>query len=214
MNTHKKVIVFGATGSVGRHLVQQHLEAGHTVTAFCRNPSKLNIQDHPRLKVVTGDVFQAADVKQAVAGQEVVIVTLGSGKSRKGNVRSEGTRNVIAAMQAQGVRRLICQTTLGTGDSRGNLNFFWKRIMFGWYLKQVFLDHELQESYVRESGLDWTIVRPAAFTDGDRLGEYRHGFASTARKLTLKISRADVADFILQQVQSDAYLHQSPGLSY
>ncbi|MEM7039106.1 MAG: NAD(P)H-binding protein, partial [Bacteroidota bacterium] len=166
------------------------------------------------LDFVDGDVRNPADVEAAIAGNDVVIITLGSGKSRKSDVRSVGTRNIIAAMKQTGTRRLICQTTLGTGESRGNLNFFWKRIMFGWYLKQIFLDHELQEKYVRESGLDWTIVRPAAFTDGPRTTAYRHGFPGTDRRLTLKISRADVADFILRQLTNDQYLHQAPGLSY
>ena len=214
MNQYKKVIVFGATGSVGQHLVAQHLEAGHLVTAFCRTPSKLAVQDHPQLRVVQGDVLHAEDVEAAVAGQDVVVITLGSGKSRKSTVRSEGTRQVIAAMQKQGVRRLVCQTTLGTGESRGNLNFFWKRVMFGWYLKQIFLDHELQEELVRESGLDWTIVRPAAFTDGERSGVYRHGFSGDERGLSLKISRADVADFVVGEVEGERYLGRAVGVCY
>ena len=97
-----------------------------------------------------------------------MIIVLGSGKNRNSIVRSEGTKNIITAMQVSGVKRLICQSTLGAGDSTGNLNFFWKNIMFGWFLKQVFLDHELQEEYVRKSELDWTIVRPAAFMDGEK----------------------------------------------
>ncbi|CAN5714314.1 hypothetical protein BH24ACT20_BH24ACT20_17460 [soil metagenome] len=117
-------------------------------------------------------------------------------------------------MEKAGVRRLICQTTLGVGDSQDNLNFFWKYVMFGGLLRQAYADHALQENYVRESRLDWTIVRPAAFTDGERTGEYRHGFSATDKSLKLKISRADVADFVLKQLTSDRYLYSSPGLSY
>ncbi|HAA16714.1 MAG TPA: epimerase, partial [Cytophagales bacterium] len=159
-------------------------------------------------------VQDAASVRKAIRGQESVIVVLGSGRNRKGTVRSQGTRAIIQAMKSEGVTRLICQSTLGAGESQGNLNFFWKRIMFGWFLKQVFLDHELQEDYVRASGLDWTIVRPAAFTDGERTQDYLHGFSPDLRGLTLKISRADVADFILKQLASGEYLYQSPGVSY
>ena len=86
--------------------------------------------------------------------------------------------------------------------------------MFGWFLKNVFIDHELQEKYVKESGLDWTIVRPGAFTDGAKTSNYFHGFAASDKTLKLKISRADVADFILKQIQTNRYLHQTPGLSY
>jgi putative NADH-flavin reductase len=209
-----KVIVFGSTGTIGRQLIAQALEQGHEVSAFCRDTAKLEDMKHLQLTPVEGDVFNISDVQAAIEGQDVVCVSLGSGKARKGTVRSQGTQHIIEAMKLHGVKRLICQTTLGNGDSRGNLNFFWKYIMFGWFLKEVYLDHELQEKYVMESGLDWTIVRPAAFTDGERTGTYQHGFGATAPNLSLKISRADVADFILKQLGTDRYMHQTPGLSY
>jgi putative NADH-flavin reductase len=117
-------------------------------------------------------------------------------------------------MKKTGVRRLICQTTLGAGESWENLNFFWKYIMFGAFLREVFADHEKQENEVKQSHLDWTIVRPGAFVYGDRTGQYRHGFPSTDKTVKLKISRADVADFLLQQLTNDAYLHKTPSLSY
>lgn len=209
-----KVIVFGASGTVGQELVQQSLEEGYTVTAFCRNPEILSAHTSPNLKLKAGDVLNPEEVQKVIKGQDLVIIALGSGKSRKSTVRSEGTKNIIAAMHQHAVNRLICQTTLGTGESKGNLNFFWKYIMFGWFLKQIFEDHELQEEYVTNSGLDWTIVRPGAFTDGEKTGRYRHGFEANAKNLKLKISRADVADFILRQTKSQEYLRQAPGLSY
>jgi len=209
-----KVIVFGATGSVGKHVVQQALAQGDEVTAFARNTEGLTDMDQNSLTLVNGDVFNPEDVNKAVKGQEVVCITLGSGRARKGTVRSQGTQNVIEAMKTYGVKRLICQTTLGAGDSKGNLNFFWKHIMFGWFLKEVFIDHELQEQYVMRSGLDWTIVRPSAFTDGDKTSQYYHGFGTEKSALKLKISRADVADFILKQTHNDQYLRQTPGVSY
>lgn len=210
----KKIIVFGSTGTVGKHIVEQALEKGHEVLAFCRDRRKLSKSSHPHLKIIEGDVFNIEDVNAAVKDQEIVIVTLGSGKNRTSIVRSEGTKNIIDAMHLNGVSRLICQSTLGAGDSNDNLNFFWKRIMFGWFLKQVFLDHELQEKYVKNSTLDWTIVRPAAFTNGKKTGRYLHGFSSKDKTTKLKISRADVADFILEQVTDKKYLHQTPGVSY
>jgi hypothetical protein len=117
-------------------------------------------------------------------------------------------------MERTDVRRFICQSTLGVGDSRGNLNFFWKHIMFGFLLRRAYADHVSQEDCVTQSQLDWTIVRPAAFTDGDRTGEYRHGFSGTARALKLKVARADVAEFMLKQLTDRTYLHKTPGLSY
>jgi putative NADH-flavin reductase len=86
--------------------------------------------------------------------------------------------------------------------------------MFGWFLKEAFKDHELQEQYVKESNLDWTLVRPGAFTDGKATGNYRHGFSPDDRSTRLKISRADIAMFILMQLNSNEYLRKAPGLSY
>jgi putative NADH-flavin reductase len=153
-------------------------------------------------------------VKQAIEGQDAVVCVLGSGKKLRGTVRSRGTQQIVRGMEATGVRRLICQSTLGAGDSWGSLNFYWKYIMFGLILRNVFADHEKQEDYVRQSQLDWTIVRPGAFLDGERTGRYRHGFPGTDRSSQLKISRADIADFIVKQLADNTYLHQAPSLSY
>ena len=206
-----KLIVFGATGSVGRHLVSQALAQNHQVTAFARHPESVAL-DHPNLTRRAGDVLDPATVEHAVAGHDAALVVLGDG--RKGRVRAAGTRNVIAALERHGVRRLVCESTLGAGDSRPLLTFFWKRIMFGLVLRAVYADHQMQERMVQGSALDWTIVRPGAFTDGPATGAYRHGFAPTAKGLTLKISRADVAGFMLRQLSDDRYLRQAPGLSY
>ena len=206
-----KIIVFGSTGTIGLHVIKQAVDDGHQVTAFARDTSKIGL-DHPRLLKVSGDVMNPASIAERISDHDVVLVVLGAG--RKGGVRSIGTRNIINAMKAHGMKRLICQSSLGVGDSRINLNFFWKYIMFGLLLRPAYADHELQEQYVRESELDWTIVRPAAFTDGNRTGKYHHGILSIDESPLLKISRADVADFLLKQVSDLRYLHQSPGLSY
>jgi putative NADH-flavin reductase len=208
-----KLVIFGSTGTVGRQVVEQALNQGHWVTAFARNPNRLDIR-HPHLNRVQGDVMDFQIVKQAIHGQEAVVCVLGSGKKMTGTVRSEGTRQIIRAMEATGVRRLICQSTLGAGDSWGSLNFYWKYIMFGLILRNVFADHEKQEDYVRQSHLDWTIVRPGAFLDGELTGNYRHGFSGTDKSSQLKISRADIADFILKQLVDNTYLHKTPSLSY
>jgi putative NADH-flavin reductase len=210
-----KVIIFGASGSIGRNLVSQALELGHSVTAFVRDASRLDtsrVTQHNNLSIAVGDVLDAASVEKAVAGHDAVMITIGAG--RKGGVRAEGTGNIIAAMEKAGVKRLICQSTLGIGESWNNLNVFWKYIMFGLFIRPAFLDHVKQEQLVRESDLDWSIVRPAAFTDGELTGEYRHGFPATVHDTKLEISRADVADFMLKNLVDNSYLHKTPGLSY
>lgn len=208
-----QLVIFGATGTVGRQVVQQALEQGYTVTAFARNLAKLDIQ-HPQLGFAQGDVMDASAVEAAIRGKDAVVCVLGAGKQLNSTIRSEGTRQIIQAMEKVGVRRLICQSTLGAGDSWSNLDFYWKYIMFGFILRQVFADHERQEALIINSNLDWTIVRPSAFTDGPRTGRYRHSFSSTDRNITLQISRADVADFILKQLSDQSSLHQTPSLSY
>ncbi|WP_029893239.1 NAD(P)-dependent oxidoreductase [Nocardia brasiliensis] len=205
-----KIAVFGATSTVGRLVVEQALAEGHQVTAFTRSAAGLT-QRHERLDIVEGDVLDSNSVQRAVAGQDAVLVSLGAG--RKGVIRAEGTRAVIEAMNRTGVKRLIVQSTLGVGDSKANLNFLWKYVMFGLLLRQAFADHVQQEAYVRASDLDWTIVRPSAFTDGPRTGGFRHGFPAGERGLSLKIARADIADFMLEQLTDTTYLRQAPGIS-
>ena len=207
-----KVIVFGATGSVGHLAVKELLEAGHEVTAFARKPEKLGLTD-ANLFRTAGDALDAKDVLEAVKGHDAAVITLGSGLSRKSVIRSQGTMNVIWAMQAQGVKRLICQSTLGARDSWSNLNFWWKRVMFGALLAPVFRDHELQEQLVEASGLDWTIVRPATFTDEATRRPVIEDVPNSARGLDLKISREELARFLTRQVIDSQYVGCAVGLS-
>lgn len=207
-----KLVIFGSTGTIGRNIVEQALAQGHQVTAFARNPAALEIE-HPNLSLCPGDVFDPVAVAAAVKGSEGVLVSLGSPKLT-GKVRSVGTQHIVQAMEQHQVKRLVCQTTLGIGDSQAHLNFFWKYLMFGMLLRFVFKDHVVQEAIVKRSSLDWGIVRPAAFIDGPATGNYKHGFPSTEKKLTLNISRADVANFMLKLLTDDTYLRQTAGLSY
>jgi len=207
-----KTIVFGATGNIGRLAVARMLKEGHDVTAFARRPGKLGIE-HPKLTPHAGDAMDPASVADAVRGHDAVVITLGAGMSRKSTIRSQGTMNVIEAMHQHGVRRLICQSTLGAHESWSNLNFFWKRVMFGFLLRPVFLDHELQEKLVRASGLDWTIVRPSAFADGPATGTFREDFGPNERKLTLTIPREDIAAFLARQLGDLAYLRRAVAIS-
>jgi putative NADH-flavin reductase len=205
-----KIVVFGGTGSVGRQVVEQAVEEGHEVTVVTRDRAAVE-EHHPRLHAEEGSVFDVGAIAPVIAGHDAVIVTLGGG--RKGGVRGRGTGAIIEAMKQTGVRRLIVQSTLGVGDSRGNLNFFWRVPMFGMLLRSAYADHVEQEALTRASGLDWTIVRPGAFTDGPRTGTYRSGFGPHERT-NLKISRADVAEFLLAQLTDDTWLRRTPGLAY
>jgi len=206
-----KIIVFGSTGSVGKLVIEQALDEGHEVTAFARNTSKIKLS-HKKLHKVSGDVMNTTSVASAMPGHDAVVCVLGAG--RKGEVRAQGTQNIITAMQSHNISRLVCQSTLGAGDSYSNLNLFWKYIMFGMVLRPAYADHQRQELYVKKSGLDWTIVRPGAFTNGELTHQYRHGFSTHDKSTKLKISRSDVADFLLKQLFDKSYLHKTPGLSY
>jgi putative NADH-flavin reductase len=208
-----KVVIFGSTAGTGRKLVEQALAEGHLVSAFARSPVKIADIESANLQVVRGDVLDYAAVETAVAGREAVLCTIGAGAGRT-TLREEATRNIVKSMEKTGVQRLICQSSLGVGDSRANLSFFTKHIIVGVFLRHAFADHERQEAVVKQSSLKWTIVRPPHLKDGPRTGVYRHGFSTTDRGIQAEISRADVADFMLKQLTDDTYVHHTPGVSY
>jgi putative NADH-flavin reductase len=208
-----KLVIFGSTAGTGRELLQQALAEGHDVTAFARSPEKIEDLDSPGLRVVQGDVLGSDAVAEAVAGQEAVLCTIGTGAERT-TLREQATRNIVRAMDSAGVQRLICQSSLGIGDSRSNLGFFTRHVIVDVFLRHAFADHERQEAVIRESSLKWTIVRPPHLLDAPRTGVYRHGFSTTDRNIKGKISRADVADFMLKQLTDDSYVHRTPGVSY
>jgi putative NADH-flavin reductase len=207
-----KLLVFGATGGTGRELVRQALERGHSVTAFARDPAALD--KHDRLQSIAGDVLDAAAVERAVADHDAVLCTVGKPATSPGTVRSHGTRNIVRAMESAGPRRLICQSTIGIGDTRPLLPPRYKYLLVPLLLRRTFAEHERQEATVRSSQLDWTIVRAGVLTDGELTGSYRHGFPPTERSAECEISRADAAAFTLDLVANGAYLRQSPSLSY
>jgi len=206
-----KLIIFGATGTIGQELVKQAIEKGCQVTAFVRNPEKMQHAGNTNLLLYKGDVLNAAEVENAIKDQDAVLCALGDG--RTGTIRAAGTKIIIEAMKKTGKKRLICQTTLGMGESYGNLNFIWKHIMFGMLLKKAFRDHKLQEHYILNSNLDYCIVRPSAFTDGEITNQFKIGFDGNFKDLNLKISRADVANFMLEQVSTEKYLKKVVSIS-
>lgn len=207
-----KLVVFGATGATGRELVGLALEQGHAVTAFARDPAKLGLS-HPNLSVIRGDVLDPASVQRAVHGQEAVLCTIGAG-AKRGTLRADGTRNIAGAMEKAGVRRLVCQSSYGVGDTRDKLSFLLKYVLVPLVLRHAFADHEAQERVIRQSRLDWTIVRPVGLVKGPKTGIYRHGNLGAAAPARATISHADVAEFMLKQLTEGTYLRQTPGLAY
>ena len=208
----KKVIIFGATGGTGQELVLQALDKDFQVTAFVRNPQKIDLVN-PNLKIIKGDVLNFQNVSEAVKNQDIVFCSLGMPPLDKSTLRANGTANIIKAMKAHNLDRLICQTSLGFGDSKDLLPWHMKYLIVPFLLKNAFEDHELQEKNIEQSGLNWTIVRPGNMTNGKKTSSYKFGFKSTA-KIKLKISRADVADFMLAQVGNLKFVGQKVGVSY
>ncbi|MCW9032609.1 MAG: SDR family oxidoreductase [Rhodospirillales bacterium] len=208
-----KIVVFGSTGNVGQQLVKQAIELGHDVTAHTRTPTKLD-QTSENLKIIKGDILDPSSVKKAIEGQEVVMCALGMPLMNKDGLRAKGTKNIVTAMEEIGVRRLVCLSSLGTGDSFNILPFYYRFFLAPLLMRHLFADHGAQESLIKSSKLDWTIARPGSFVKGPATDEYRHGFFTADTSLKLKISHGDVANFMLKQLDDNTYLHQTPGLSY
>lgn len=208
-----RVVVFGASGRTGRHLVRQALEGGHEVTAFVRDPARLGM-DHPRLRIVSGDVMDAARVEEAVAGSEAVLSALGHTKASTKDIQTAGTENIVAAMKKHGVRRILSLTGAGVRDPKDQPKLSDKIIVFLLERLQgdVLRDAVVHAEVIKESGLDWIIVRGPMLTDGPHTGAYRVGYVG--KNSGSKASRADVADFMLAQLSSNEYLGQAPMVSY
>ncbi len=203
-----KVVVFGASGMTGKEIVGQALAKGHVVTAFVRDPSKLiieheNLSMGDRLHVVSGDVFDFSAVKQAVQGQEAVICSLGSASLAKTTVRSQGMANIVRAMEAEHVDRLIVVSAMGTGESWSSLSFT-NKLFYATLLRSSRQDHEAQEMVVKKSNLAWTILRPSGLTNGALTGNYAIG--ENIKGESSRIARADVAQAIMKALDEKAFV--------
>ncbi len=210
-----KLLLFGATGGTGKEVLLQALEQGYFVTVIVRDPSKINIQSQ-RLKVVQGDIL-TSNLDEAFVGQDALICCLGAPANKAGTLRSQGTKNIIEAMKKANVNRLICQTSLGYDDSISVLDrtsFIFKKIIVPYILKETFKEHHLQEIVIKESGLKWTIVRPGNLTNGKKTGKYKHGFKYSDPTLKVKVSRADVAHFLVGQLSTSINSEKLIGISY
>jgi putative NADH-flavin reductase len=208
-----KLLIIGASRGIGRQLLEQALQDGHLVTAVARHPENLPRQQ-AGLRVMAGDILDSPLVQQAVAGQEAVCLTIGVGVTWKPvTVFSQGTKNVLAAMAEHGVRRLVCVTGIGAGDSAGHGGLLYDRLFKPLLLKTIYEDKDRQEALIRASDTDWTIVRPGFLTNGPLTGNYRV-LTDLWGVTTDKISRADVAHFMLEELTAPRYVRQTPLLTY
>ena len=208
-----KILVFGATGATGQHVVKQALGRGHDVTAFVRNPGTLPVTDE-RLRVVGGDTTRdESKIAEAVHGQDVVVSALGRRNSfSSDHLISRSMRAIVPSMERAGVRRLMLVSACGVGDSRRDAPLI-PRIMYRLLLSDIFSDKEAAERDVQRSSLDWTIVYPVLLTNGPVTGTYRVGERLALHGLP-KISRADVAHFILSEIDNGAFIRKAAVISY
>jgi uncharacterized protein YbjT (DUF2867 family) len=207
-----RLLIIGASGGTGRQLVAQTLERGYTVTALARNPEKLKIE-HPQLNVVQGNVLDYASVEVAMRDQEAVLCALGHKRYfYPTRILSEGTRNILRAMESHGVPRLVCETSLGIGSSAGRMGLYYTFFTIPLILPFYFWDKTRQERLIAASNVDWVIVRPGVLTNRAKRCMYRHGSRVGNFLWTVRISRADVADFMLNQISDDCYLRTVTGV--
>jgi putative NADH-flavin reductase len=214
--TIERVLVIGAGGGIGFETVRACLAAGFAVRAFSRSADRSPLR-HENLETWTGDALNADDVRAALDGVDAVVVALGVPADRRmltGPITlfSESARVLVPAMADLGVRRLICVTGFGAGDSRAAIHPL-QFLPFQVILGKAYADKSAQERIVKESGLDWTLVRPGVLTNGRATGRY------TIRKKPDEwrngvISRADVAGFIVKALREPGWIGEAPVLTY
>jgi putative NADH-flavin reductase len=225
-----KLTIFAATGGVGRQLFTQALEAGHQVTVVVRNPLKLppGISANPAVRVVTVDMSapDQAELESAIGGSDAVLSCIGPHNNSDAGIAAPATRAILDAMQTTGVKRIIAisASPVGTEPSPGRPNppkhdpgdgFFMRHLgvrfaktMFG----KVYVDLALMEDELRESGLDWTVLRPPKLTDKPLTGKYRTAVGHNVRG-GFSIPRADVAHYMLAVTGRADTIRQVIGLA-
>jgi putative NADH-flavin reductase len=200
-----RITVFGATGRVGHLLVRQAIAAGHTVTAYARNPERLRV-DHPNLSVVAGQLDNDEAVLAAVQGADAVVEGVGA--------VSDGTRRIIAAMEASTARRLVAVSTCSVPDPRDLPDVKFKAL--AQFVKTAaptpYREVRRAAELVRASDLNWTLVRVAKLNDQEATGRIKVGYYGQG-VVGLSITRADMAAFLLGQAVNPTYLHQAPAIS-
>ena len=210
--TNMRVLICGASKGIGLETTRQALDAGHDVRALSRSASAIDISNSS-LEKIRGNSLKTEDVEAAVVGVDVVIQTLGVGLGelfQPINLFSDATRIVISAMKKEGIKRLLCVTGFGAGDSRARISCL-QRVPFQIFLGRAYGDKTLQEKLIKESRLDWTIARPGVLTNGPHTGRYQI-LSEPSQWRNGVISRANVAEFLVQQIKDEAYVGKAPVL--
>lgn len=207
-----RILVIGASRGIGLETVQTALAEGHRVRAFARSAGRIGLS-HRSLEKLPGDALDPDAVDRALDGVDAVVQAMGvplRDLARPVTLFSAATRTLLPAMERRGVRRLLCVTGFGAGDSRRAVGCL-QRVPFRLLLGRAYDDKDEQERLVRASALDWTIVRPGILVPGPGLGRYRV-LAAPSQWRNGFIARADVADFIVRQLDGTEYLGQAPVL--
>jgi putative NADH-flavin reductase len=204
----------GASRGIGLETVKQALEAGHAVRAMARSASSIAIR-HANLETVSGDALDPSAVRRALEGMDAVIQALGVAAGpdmvfKPVRLFSEATRILVPAMEEMGVKRRICLTGFGAGDSRNRGKIFYN-IALNVFLGRAYDDKDVQEQMIRKSMLDWMIARPGILTNGSRTSSYRVLVVPKDWRCGF-ISSADVADFLVQQIDDDEFPGKTPVL--
>ncbi len=204
------VLVIGATGGTGRHAVRLLLEKGHRVTAFARTPDKIT-QKNENLVVVQGEARDRESLERAMKGQDAVLSAFGPRSLKKDDLQEALMRNLVQAMQENGVKRIVNLSAWGAGDSSGTAGLGFK--IFGTlFLRHVFRDKERGEALLLGSDLDFVNVRPGLLLNRPARGKVRASL--DGRDLGHSITREDVAAFMVDQLTSGEWLRQSPIVGY
>jgi putative NADH-flavin reductase len=209
-----KIVVFGAAGQTGIQLLKQGIDQGHVLTAFVRDPAKLSNKDLG-IRVVRGNVAERASVEIAVQDQDAALCALGgSSLLRRDPAITVGVHNIIMAMEQAGVRRFIYLSNDAVPEVRPQLNLFRRYVIASLLLRNAAADHDLNERMIKQSHLDWVIVRPPYLTTGQLTGRYRSGAHIEKTPFVPKLSRADIADFMFKQLMENTYVGKAPIVMY
>jgi uncharacterized protein YbjT (DUF2867 family) len=208
-----RVLVLGATGGTGREIVREAGARGHSVVALVRSTARA--RGLAGVDLVEGDARDEASLSRALEGCSGVISALGTPMSpfREVALLSTATRALVDAMGRRNVRRLVCITGMGAGDSRGHGGFVFDRLIFPLFLRKVYADKDRQEDIVRSSGADWVLVRPTVLNDKPARGSVR-AVTDLSGQRGGTIARADVAKFVVDQLTDDRWLRQAPLITW
>ncbi len=210
---NKKIALFGGTGQTGQEFLKLAINEGFEVRALARKPERIR-QSSPLVKVIKGDVLNIENVKEVVAEADIVISLFGHVKGSPEWLQTNGTRNIVQAMKESGVERIISLSGGGLPfPEKDRPKFADKliRTIMKIFVPKILNDAIKHHEVLENSGLTWTIVRGPRLTNDEKVGNYRVGWVGV--NASTKIPRADLAHFILSQVNDEKYISQMPFVS-